>query len=456
MPADTAPDRHPEVAAFLAAHPGIRFVEAFTPDLTGFGFGKRLPIAEIDALYRSGMGFSAAPYVLDGRHLGYGSGGVGWDDGDPDARGRPIPGSLKPMPWAAQPTAQVMLDLAMSATGEPLWTDPRQILKGVLGKLAADGFHPVVACEFEFFLIDGARAADGRIRPPVIKRTGRPLGYPTNLAVSTLEEVADWSAALDDAARAQGVPMGAVIAEMGVGQFEVNLHHQADALRAGDQAVLLKRLIRGVSRAMGWDATFMPKPYAEDAGSGLHVHVSLADAHGDNVFADLAAGEARLRAAVAGLQRTLPEALGFFAPNRNAFRRFGGLFAPVNRKWGEDNRTVAFRVPTDKGAGRRIEHRVAGADANPYLVLAAILAGMHHGIRAGLEPDAPVVGKHAGHKKDESLPGDVYEAARRLAAARTLKDYMPKRYLETYAHLLHGLHEEFLDELSVREYEFFL
>jgi glutamine synthetase len=236
----------------------------------------------------------------------------------------------------------------------------------------------------------------------------------------------------------------------------VNLHHRSDPVQAGDDAILLKRLIRGVSRAMGWDAVFMAKPYAEDAGSGLRVHVSLADSDGRNIFSVPGTGEARLRSAVAGLQKTMPEALGFFAPNRNSFRRFGGLFAPVNRRWGEDNRTVALRIPTDSGAGRRIEHRVAGADANPYLALAAILAGMHHGLAGKLEPDAPVVGKHAGFKPDRGLPEELFDAARRLSAARVLSEYIPRRYLEAYAHLIHGLHKDFLSELSPREYDFFL
>jgi glutamine synthetase len=243
---------------------------------------------------------------------------------------------------------------------------------------------------------------------------------------------------------------------MGVGQFEVNLHHKAGALAAADDAILLKRLVRGVSRARGWDATFMAKPYERDVGSGLHIHVSLADEHGRNVFAHEASGEATLRAAIAGLQKLLPETLAFFAPNRNSFRRFGGDFAPANRKWGEDNRTVAFRVPTDKGAGRRIEHRVAGADANPYLALAAILAAMHHGIRAKLQPDTPVTGRHAGEKLDPSLPEDVYQAARRLAASRIMRDYMSRTYLEAYAQLISGQHAEFLSELGPREYDFFL
>ena len=125
-----------------------------------------------------------------------------------------------------------MLDITLAATGEPLWTDPRHILREVVSRLAADGLHPTVAFEYEFYLIDAGRDADGMIRPPVVARTGRPLGPPTNLAVSTLEEVSDWTVALQDAARAQDLPMGAVIAEMGIGQFEVNLRHRPDAVRA--------------------------------------------------------------------------------------------------------------------------------------------------------------------------------------------------------------------------------
>ena len=185
---------------------GTRFIEAFTPDLTGFGFGKRVPVGDVDALYRGGMGFSAAPYVLDPRHLGYASGGIGWEDGDPDAKGRPRPGTLKPMPWAAHPTAQVMLDLTMAATGEPVWSDPRRSCRRGR-RLAYDGLLPAVAFEFEFYLIDGSREADWRIPPARRQAYGRPLGYPTNLSVTTLEEVSDWSlAAVADAAQAQVSP----------------------------------------------------------------------------------------------------------------------------------------------------------------------------------------------------------------------------------------------------------
>lgn len=228
--------------------------------------------------------------------------------------------------------------------------------------------------------------------------------------------------------------MASVIAEMGVGQFETNLHHRADAVLAGDQAILLKRLIRGTARAEGWDATFMAKPYADQSGSGLHVHVSLGDRHGNNIFADPTHGERVLRHAIGGMQKLMPESLGFFAPNHNSFRRFGGLFAPVNRKWGEDNRTVALRIPSDKGNGRRIEHRLAGADANPHLALAVVLAAAHHGITNRLDPGKPVTGNGYAETADadSSTATNWFSALDAFDRSAVLRDYLGDRFVDMF------------------------
>lgn len=446
------PDLHPDVTNLLTRYPDIRWVDAFVPDQSGYGYGKRVPIERLDAVYRNGLAMSCSAFVLDQRHHGHDSEGVGWRDGDPDMIARPVPGRLAPMPWASVPTAQVLLE-ARDRQGDPFWHDPRAILAGIVDRMRADGYHPVIACELEFYLVDGQRQDDGTFRPPIVPRTGRPMEYPVNAASLPAEDFAVFFDKVREAARLQDVSAGLVYVEYGLGQFEINLDHSNDPVRAADEAVLLKRIVRGVARSLGLDATFMAKPYDAEAGSGFHMHMSLTDAAGDNLFAR-PDGETLLRHAIGGMKRMLPDTLSFFVPNANSFKRAGAVFAPVNLAWGEDNRTVAFRIPAGSPKARRIEHRVAGADANPYLVAAAILAAAHLGITERIDPGAPAAG-HAGFQRDFDLPSDVFAATRRLEKSRLVPRYFPPRYNKMFAALKRGEHMEFLSEVSGREVTFF-
>jgi glutamine synthetase len=453
LPMTAAPTE--EWRAFLARHPQTRYVDAFMIGLNGMALGKRESASDLERIFRSGVTFSSCAAVLDVHGHGCNAFGIGGDDGDPDAIGRPVPGTLVPVPWASMPTAQCVLDMRDAETGEPVWFDPRAILAGITRRLRADGLHPVVACELEFYLIDGKRTAEGGIRPAPLKRTGEPPRSPANLSVEQVEEYADFVREVADAAQAQGIPATTAVAEYGLGQFEINLHHVADPVLAGDHAVLLKRIIRGVARGRGQDATFMAKPYMDQPGSGLHVHVSMTGADGTNLFS-AKGGQELIGSAIAGLQATLPESLAVFAPNFSAFRRYQpGLFAPLGGTWGHNNRFAAFRIPLGEGPARRVEHRVAGADASPHLALAAILAGMHHGIAERLRPTPEARG--ATHDGDAlPLARTFFEALDRFAEAPILSRYFPERYPALYRELKLG---EFADMFAApvpREFDYYL
>ena len=228
-------------------------------------------------------------------------------------------------------------------------------------------------------------------------------------------------------------------------------------MAACDHAVLLRRAVIGVSRSLGYNASFMSKPFADQSGNGMHVHVSLIDSDGNNVFeAGRQDGDGLLAQAVAGLQATMTEAMAIFAPNLNVYRRFKpDEFVPVTTDWGDNNRSVAFRIPPSDAKNRRIEHRVSGAEANPYLVVAAILAGLHHGITNQLDPGDKHSG-NAGAEVDESLPLSMWQALDSIRQASILPNYLGAEYLQIYADVKQAEFDAFMDEILTREYAWYL
>ena len=252
----------------------------------------------------------------------------------------------------------------------------------------------MVACELEFHLID--RDLDhGRPVPPRSPATGRRLADRNVYGIAELEEFEPVFVDMARTFEAQGIPADTSISEYGVGQYEINLRHVPNGLLAADHCVLMKRAVKGVARKHGLNATFMAKPFAKDSGNGLHVHFSVLDKSGRNLFAvEGGNGRRSLHFAMGGLLATMNDAMAVFSVNANSFRRFEeGAFAPTTATWGWDNRNTALRVPDSDAEGIRVEHRVAGADAEPHLVIAAVLAGALHGIDNGIDPGEPVVGK---------------------------------------------------------------
>jgi glutamine synthetase len=281
--------------------------------------------------------------------------------------------------------------------GSGFYGDPRQVLANVLQGFARLKLTPVVATELEFYLIDPVRSALDPVRPPN-SRDGRwHTGQTQVLSISELQDFEEVFHGIASAARAQGIPADTTLRENGPGQYEINLNHVPDALKAADYAVLLKRIVKGVARANELDATFMAKPYGRQAGSGMHVHFSLIDESGANVYSGKDGPSEKLFHSVGGLLENMGESMAVFAPHANSYRRLRPTeHAPTYASWGFDNRSAAVRVITASKPATRIEHRVAGADTNPYLVLAMILSAALAGIREKRNPGGAITGdEHA-------------------------------------------------------------
>jgi glutamine synthetase len=442
-----------EVDTFLRVNSDIESIDAFVIDVNGLARGKRMPVADLRQIYATGVQFSACALILDSRGLGHGAAGLGTRDGDPDGTAWPIAETLKRAPWALRPTAQVQLELRDASRREPLWWDPRAILDEVVSRCRADHIHPIVACELEFYLIDPRREHNAPLVPAASPLTGRPPRAAANLSLAALDEHAVFLTALQDAALAQDIPASSAVAEYGLGQFEINLNHIPDPVKAADHAALLRRLIKGVAQSHGVDATFMPKPFRDQPGNGFHIHVSIVDDAGTNRFG-AAGGDALLQHAVAGMQALTLDSLAIFAPHFNAHRRYQSVFVPRTLDWGHNNRSVAFRIPIADAAARRIEHRVAGADASPHLVMAAVLAAIHHGITNRLAATEAVFGRVSGALPEFSY--GLLDSLRRLEASATLARYIPERYLRAYAELKRSEYTELVEQILPAELAFYL
>ncbi len=445
-----------EAAAFIAAHPEINQVDALLPDSCGVLRGKKLPIRALPKLYGEGVGFPGSIYATDITGATVEETGLGLDEGDADRPCRAVPGTLATVPWARRPTAQVLLSMR-EADGKPFFADPRAVLQRVVDRLTADGLKPVVAIELEFYLIDRRRSSDGLPQPPRAPETGRRQTTTQVYGIDELDEFDDVLTEMTDAARDQGVPVDAAVSEYAPGQYEINLHHCDDPVRAADDAVLFKRVVKGVAHRHGMAATFMAKPYPELSGNGLHVHLSLLDSQGRNIFAaEDPKGTPALGHAIGGLAATMPEAMALFAQNANAFRRFqAGSYAPHAASWAVNNRSCALRIPAGPASDRRVEHRVAGADGNIYLVLAAVLAGVHHGLRRKTDPGPPVEG-NAYKSLPATLTPSWYDALARLDASDVFADYLGAEFLAVYLALKRAERDRFQAAITPLEYAWYL
>jgi glutamine synthetase len=444
-----------EAEAFLAAHPEVVQFEAFLTDPSGVQRGKILRRPELLGAYRSGRPLPCSILSLDIRGADVEETGLVWEEGDSDRVCRPIAGTLGLVPWRDSPTGQLLLT-SYERDGRPTEADPRHALARVVEACRARGLYPVAAVELEFYLLDGRAAAALRAEPPTA-----PNGFrQSELQAYLMQDLSDFSAFLDGlyaAAEVAGLPARTLISEYSPGQLEVVLEHRTDALRACDDAILWKRLVKAVAERHGYAATFMAKPYADRAGSGMHLHVSFADETGRNLFAgDEPDGNALLRSAIAGLEATMAEGMALFAPNANSYRRFrANSYAPVGPAWAIDNRSVPIRVTAGPPAARHLEHRVCGADANPYVALAAVLAGMLEGVEAGLEPSAPITGN--GYAQiAPSLPRHWPDALARARAGTVLKRHLGERFHDVFLTIKDAECDRFFAEVSDRDFAWYL
>ncbi|NNG04819.1 MAG: glutamine synthetase [Inquilinus sp.] len=460
MPSQPSPEQGPaavdEIRGFLADNPDIKQIDALLADSCGVLRGKKMPVRGLRRLPEAGVSFPGSIYGTDITGSTVEATGLGLAQGDADRPCYPIPGTLRPVPWANRPTGQVLLAMH-EADGDPFFADPRAVLGRVVDRLATDGLTPVVAVELEFYLIDRRRRPDGSPQPPRGPDSGRRQSTTQVYGIDELYEFDELLHDIDEAARVQAIPIDAAISEYAPGQYEINLHHTDRPIRAADDAVLFKRIVKGVAHRHGVEATFMAKPYPLLAGNGLHVHLSLLDRNGDNVFAaEDSAGTPALRHAIGGLAATMAEGMALFAQNVNAFRRFQpNSYAPHAPTWAINNRSCALRVPASGSADRRVEHRVAGADSNIYLVLAAVLAGAHYGLDRKIDPGPPTSG-NAYELEKAVLTSSWYDALEQLSRSTMFADYFGPEYLDVYLALKRAERDQFLAAITPLEYEWYL
>ena len=324
--------------------------------------------------------------------------------GDPDTVYTPVAGSLKPVPWRDKPTAQLQLEAGNNAQLEP-----RQILTRIAREL-----NVTVALEGEFYLT------------PFKSQMAGEQVYSHEM----LAEQEGFVERIYDYAGRQGVPVTSVLPEYGNGQFEVNLDHSSDPVAAADAFMAQKRVVKAAAQAEGKQASFMAQPYAGDAGSGLHIHVSWGAGESANAFQD----EGVLESAIAGLIEHTPSMVALVAPHANSYRRIGAVdeFTTANVNWGENHRGVMVRIPKSDVKNRRFEFRMPGADANPYLVTACVLAAAHDGIMRGLRPNIAGAKEGAPQGSGPAIPTRWLSAIDALDQSAFWRQALGESFVDLY------------------------
>ncbi|MGC9368053.1 MAG: glutamine synthetase family protein [Paracoccaceae bacterium] len=437
-----------EFEEFCAAHGTPERLELMLCDLNAILRGKWLPADSIEKFETGEVRLPMSTYAPN--ILGYEveATGLGIAVGDPDGRLVPVPGTMKPVPWAENHVAQVLVEMT-DLDGQISAVSPRQVLKNVLAGFTAQGLRPVVSTELEFYLLEPREAPDAAPVPP----WGSPDAQNYDLEVLARQE--NVLNEILAAAEAQDLPTDTLIAEYGAGQFEVNFHHTDDVLAAAETGILFRRLVRGVAAKHGLEATFMAKPYAEMPGNGLHVHASVLDSEGNNIFSTEDGVGETLGNAVAGVLITMRDLQAIFAPHMNSYRRFQpNSFAPCAPDWGLDNRAAAIRLPETRGPGARLEHRISGADANPYLVLAAVLGGMIYGLTEAPPPPLPL--DDPASTPAAPLGADWATAVERFAASDIAARIFGTEYRDIYAAVRRDEIAQLTTVISPVEYRYYL
>jgi glutamine synthetase len=409
-----------DVVSWLAKHEEITSFQAAVCDLNGILRGKRIPIDQVTKVLDGSI---RMPLSIVGVDI-WGEDIVGneqvFANGDMDGHCLPTGRGVIPVNWTSRPSA--LIPLWMFAEGaRPFLADPRQALARIVERYRELGLRPVVATELEFYLVDPE--AESAV-PPISPYTGKRLDSDAILSIDELDHFGDFFWDVYEECRMQNLPADAALAENGVGQFEINMRHTSDPLKAADDAVLFKRLVKGVARKHHLSATFMAKPYGTRSGSGFHLHFNIIDEDDRNIFDNgTSEGSPILSHAVAGLLNGMSESTLVFAPHFNSYRRLRpDTHAPTLASWGYENRTTAIRIPGGDHASRRIEHRVAGADANPYLVVAAILGAALYGIENELVPPDPVCGR-AYSERLPKLPADWASAVNAFEDGKIVPEF---------------------------------
>ena len=377
-----------EVELFLKAYPSVEMIEALITDCNGVARGKWIPRGKIQSVLDDGLKLPKSALGLDiwGRDIPE----LAHANGDIDGYCLAVEDSLKPMLTTRGTDQGQLLMTMVDENGDPYMGDPRQILAKVVTEFSERNLKPCMAAELEFYLLpDPGRDRPLREALDSLDSLGGNL-----YALNEMDHHSEMLDMLRENFETQDLPYEGIIKESAPAQFEINMAHSDNVMHMADQIVRMQRIIRRVASQCNLIASFMPKPLDDEAGNGMHIHCSLLEERGLNVFNDGSdEGSPLLRQAVAGCLDMMADSMLIFAPSFNAYRRFQvGNHAPTVPTWGYDNRTTALRIPSGPQTAMRIEHRVAGADANPYLVMAVMLAGILHGLENKMDPPDPVEG----------------------------------------------------------------
>ena len=446
----------PDISTKAALLAESEFIEAFIIDVNGVPRGKWLQRDKAKALLGAGIAMPRSAFLLDiwGRDVV--EGGIAYDTGDPDGLCVAVPHSITRMSWSEGNATQALLTMR-EPDGSYFYLDPRGALASVVDRFTAVGLTPALGVELEFYLVDSGHTGGLKIAPRSADESGW-RGW--QIDAVGLGEIHDYEPILREmmvTAKAQEITLETLVSEAGPGQFEVTLKYSTDALRVADSATLFKRTIKHVARKHGLTATFMSKPYGQWAGSGMHVHMSVLDRRGKNIFTGTETRAAPvLYNALGGVIQAMPDTMLTLAPHANSFRRFApGVHAPTYGDWGHDNRMSAVRVITSEPAASRIEHRVAGADCNPYLAFASFLGSALHGIETKADPGLETFGDKRSPQAPP-LPIAWSGAVDKFAASSYIEKIFGADFQRVFAACKRQEISEFRRRISDVEYDAYL
>ena len=442
-------------AKILDDNANAELVDLILPDMNGLLRGKRITRDALEKVYADGVCLPMSLIGTDVTGNTVEETGLGYDIGDEDRICRPIPGTLRPISWQRRPMLQCLLSME-GFDGGMFSANPREVLSNIVQKFKDRGLTPVVAVELEFYLLDKQLTPDGRPQTSLNPSTGERNKTTQVYYMEDLNDYQGFTDAVADACKAQRIPADTAVAEYAPGQFEINLKHRDDAVAACDDAIMLKRVIKSIADQQNLLASFMAKPFVDQAGSGTHIHVSLLDKDGKNIFASSKENPAPvLKHAIAGLQQVADDTMLMFAPHANSYRRFVlNAYVPLNDCWGFNNRTVAMRIPHSDEKNVRIEHRIAGADANPYLVTAAVLAGILHGLDSKGDPGPAIVGN--AYEQTEARTLFWRDTINDFMASTFVKDTFGAEFQHVYGQQKLKEMRSFYTEVTTLEYQSYL
>lgn len=445
----THPAPH-ELPSFFSQH-GVRDVECIFPDVSGYPRGKLMPAAKFAAGDELRIAQAIPMQCVTGDY----SYDPIFPDSDPDIRLVPDMRTLKLAPWSSVPRAFVIHD-CMELDGSHCAFAPRSVLQTVLARYAQEGLRPVVAPEIEFYLTAAMVDPTLALSMPTGRHGRAEVGH-SAFSMNMLNELAPFWDEFRSAVQALDIPADTWIHEVGPSQYEINLLH-GDALVVADQAFLFKYTAKEIAIKHGLNAVFMAKPIANEAGSSMHLHQSIVDAQGVNVFSDAQGRETpAFRHYIGGLQAYVPELMLLFAPHVNSYRRFvTGSQAPIHMGWGYDNRTSGLRIPVSGPEARRVENRIAGADANPYLVIAATLAAGLAGMQAHCDPAGPMSAEENGYGLGHGLPRSFLPALEQLQSSNSARRLLGEDFVTAYCAVKQLEYDSYLSEISTWERRFLL